>query len=160
MLGLSRQALLKCLTAACIAAAPVLTLAQAPAKAAPAKAPAAPAINTSTCTTCHANPETDNQHGGVGGYVYESNACLACHPTGNEDDVFDHNNTGFPLTGAHTATACVECHKVRENARLIFEERKTCHGRPASRPILASGGGHEGRGFQRSTPFRPPKRPS
>ena len=33
-----------------------------------------------TCTGCHTNPETDDAHDMVGGYVYEDNACLACHP--------------------------------------------------------------------------------
>ncbi|MBP6825825.1 MAG: hypothetical protein KA165_04600, partial [Saprospiraceae bacterium] len=63
-----------------------------------------------TCTTCHVNPETNNQHNGVNGYSYNSPACLACHPTGNSTDVFDHNNTQFPLTGAHQSAACVDCH--------------------------------------------------
>ena len=63
-----------------------------------------------TCTTCHANPETDNQHNGVNGYVYNSPACLACHPTGDANNAFDHNNTNFPLTGAHLAADCIACH--------------------------------------------------
>ncbi len=63
-----------------------------------------------TCVTCHVNPETNNQHSGVNGYSYNSPACLACHPTGNKTDVFDHNNTAFPLTGAHLTTDCAACH--------------------------------------------------
>jgi hypothetical protein len=63
-----------------------------------------------TCVTCHANPETDNQHNGVNGYSFDSPACLACHPTGDADLVFDHNSTAFPLTGAHTSLDCVDCH--------------------------------------------------
>jgi hypothetical protein len=63
-----------------------------------------------TCTTCHGKSDTDGEHGGVGGYVYESNACLACHPTGSEDDNFDHNRTNFPLTGAHISVDCNDCH--------------------------------------------------
>ncbi len=63
-----------------------------------------------TCTTCHEKNETDDDHDGVGGYVYESGACLACHPTGNEEGNFDHNNTNFPLTGAHISVTCNECH--------------------------------------------------
>lgn len=35
-----------------------------------------------TCLTCHKQGETDDEHDGVGGYIYESNACLACHPDG------------------------------------------------------------------------------
>ena len=63
-----------------------------------------------TCTTCHEKNETDDDHDGVGGYVYESNACLACHPTGSEDNVFNHNDTNFPLTGAHNGVDCNDCH--------------------------------------------------
>lgn len=64
---------------------------------------------TFSCTGCHTNPGTDNEHGGVNGYVYESTACLACHPTGSEN-TFDHNSTNFPLRGAHANTDCLQCH--------------------------------------------------
>lgn len=63
-----------------------------------------------TCITCHANPETDEEHTGVNGYVYNSSACFGCHPNGEGDSGFDHNATAFPLTGAHTTVSCVECH--------------------------------------------------
>ncbi len=63
-----------------------------------------------TCITCHANPETNEQHTGVNGYVYSSPACLACHPNGEGDFGFDHNSTAFPLTGAHTTVNCLDCH--------------------------------------------------
>ncbi len=63
-----------------------------------------------TCVTCHANPETDQQHNGINGYVYNSSACLACHPTGQGQGGFDHNTTNFPLTGAHTTVNCINCH--------------------------------------------------
>jgi hypothetical protein len=32
-----------------------------------------------TCTNCHAKTATDQQHGGVNGYVYNSVNCYACH---------------------------------------------------------------------------------
>lgn len=63
-----------------------------------------------TCTSCHINPETNDAHTSVNGYVYENTACLACHPTGDADNVFDHANTNFPLTGAHVQANCIECH--------------------------------------------------
>ena len=64
-----------------------------------------------SCITCHINPETDDEHEGVSGYIYEDNACLVCHPTGDADMAFDHNaNTNFPLTGAHIGLDCLECH--------------------------------------------------
>lgn len=67
-------------------------------------------ISDFTCITCHINPETDEAHVSVNGYSYNSPACLACHPTGDADNVFNHNNTGFPLTGAHTTADCIQCH--------------------------------------------------
>lgn len=33
-----------------------------------------------TCVTCHEKGETNDDHDEVPGYIYESNACLACHP--------------------------------------------------------------------------------
>ncbi len=63
-----------------------------------------------TCITCHANPETDEEHAGVNGYFYQSEACLACHPTGDADNPFDHNDSNFPLTGAHLTVDCIDCH--------------------------------------------------
>ncbi|MEP6795247.1 MAG: hypothetical protein ABJB16_13035 [Saprospiraceae bacterium] len=63
-----------------------------------------------TCVTCHANPETNNKHNGISGYVYNSTACLACHPNGDALGGFDHNTTSFPLTGAHTTVNCLQCH--------------------------------------------------
>jgi hypothetical protein len=66
-----------------------------------------------SCTDCHEHnkPDMDNEHDDVSGYVYESLACLGCHPTGNADDAFDHNSTDFPLTGSHLLTGCIECHQ-------------------------------------------------
>ena len=34
----------------------------------------------------------------------------ACHPTGDSDTAFDHDNTNFPLTGEHIGVACLDCH--------------------------------------------------
>ncbi|KAF0197546.1 MAG: hypothetical protein FD166_1849 [Bacteroidetes bacterium] len=65
-----------------------------------------------SCIECHDHnqPETNNQHNGIGGYAYNSPACFACHPTGDASAGFNHNTTSFPLTGAHTTTACIDCH--------------------------------------------------
>ncbi|MDD8017472.1 MAG: cytochrome c3 family protein [Bacteroidota bacterium] len=37
-----------------------------------------------SCITCHEHAKTsmDSKHGGVSGYVYDSNACYRCHPQG------------------------------------------------------------------------------
>lgn len=37
-----------------------------------------------TCVTCHTIGETADAHDGVNGYVYESTACLQCHPDGSD----------------------------------------------------------------------------
>ena len=63
-----------------------------------------------TCVTCHTSGETNDQHNGVSGYLYESTACLACHPTGDAQNAFNHDLSGFPLTGAHTSVSCIDCH--------------------------------------------------
>jgi len=34
-----------------------------------------------TCVTCHTLGDMNDDHDGVSGYVYESNACFACHPS-------------------------------------------------------------------------------
>ena len=65
-----------------------------------------------TCTDCHEHNSSDmnEEHSGISGYVYSSNACFECHPTGSEDFIFNHNTSNFPLTGAHTTTDCASCH--------------------------------------------------
>ena len=63
-----------------------------------------------SCVGCHTNPETDEDHVGIPGYNYNSPSCLACHPTGSAMDGFNHNNTAFPLTGAHLSVDCAQCH--------------------------------------------------
>ncbi len=41
-----------------------------------------------SCIDCHAHPRSDmdDEHDEVNGYVYESMACYACHPNGEEDE--------------------------------------------------------------------------
>ncbi len=42
--------------------------------------------STFTCTSCHehSKSEMDDEHDDVGDYLYQSPACLACHPNGKE----------------------------------------------------------------------------
>ena len=68
--------------------------------------------NTPTaCFSCHEddfNSVQDPNHV-ANNFSHE---CLDCHNTSDWDDVlFDHNNTGFPLTGAHVPLNCIECHE-------------------------------------------------
>ena len=65
-----------------------------------------------TCIDCHEHnrSDMDEDHNGIGGYIYSSPACLECHPNGTEEGSFNHNSSNFPLTGAHISTDCIDCH--------------------------------------------------
>ena len=65
-----------------------------------------------TCISCHEHnqSEMNDEHRGINGYSYVSTACYNCHPNGSEDGAFSHSTTGFPLTGAHLASTCADCH--------------------------------------------------
>jgi len=63
-----------------------------------------------SCLTCHEQGETGNDHIGINGYSYDNQSCLACHPDGSAEGSFNHNESGFPLTGAHLTTDCILCH--------------------------------------------------
>jgi len=66
-----------------------------------------------TCIDCHEHSnqgDVTNDHEGIGGFSYNSDACYQCHPQGTTEGGFNHNATQFPLTGAHTATPCASCH--------------------------------------------------
>jgi len=67
--------------------------------------------NTPTdCYSCHAqnyNSTTNPNHAAS----QFPTTCNQCHSTtGWKPASFDHSTTQFPLTGAHTAVACVQCH--------------------------------------------------
>jgi hypothetical protein len=66
-----------------------------------------------TCISCHEHnqQEMDDKHQGVQGYIYTSEACLSCHPTGEKGNAFNHINSNFPLTGAHVSLNCQQCHQ-------------------------------------------------
>lgn len=55
------------------------------------------------CYSCH---QPDDQHRGQFGQD-----CAACHSTSSwQHAVFDHSQTGFPLTGKHLQVDCQDCH--------------------------------------------------
>jgi hypothetical protein len=62
------------------------------------------------CFSCHEtdyNGTTDPDHQASG----FSTDCTQCHTTTAwEPSTFDHNNTAFPLTGAHVSASCTGCH--------------------------------------------------
>jgi len=64
-----------------------------------------------TCVSCHQtdyNGTTNPSHQTAG----FSTTCTTCHTTVTwQGAQFDHNSTQFPLTGAHQAVVCQDCHK-------------------------------------------------
>jgi hypothetical protein len=53
--------------------------------------------------------------------------CQSCHSTAAwQPATFDHNLVGFPLTGAHTALACSQCH-ANNNFNLTVKTCVSCH---------------------------------
>ncbi|MCC7071388.1 MAG: hypothetical protein IT383_08700 [Deltaproteobacteria bacterium] len=78
------------------------------------------------CATCHDHdqPTALSQHGtemSRFGYVWESNACLACHPVSQVPGLVDHEPE-FPLSppsgaGAHEPLSCRDCHLDPANRR-------------------------------------------
>jgi nitrate/TMAO reductase-like tetraheme cytochrome c subunit len=68
--------------------------------------------NTPTdCYSCHQNDYngvTDPSHV-LNNFDHD---CTICHNTQSwSPALFDHANTQFPLTGAHTGVACIDCHQ-------------------------------------------------
>lgn len=84
-----------------------------------------------SCLTCHEHnqTDTDSEHNGVNGYVYESTACLSCHPTGggegDGESPFNHANTAFLLTGSHVGLTCESCHTSGYTG--TSKECESCH---------------------------------
>jgi hypothetical protein len=84
------------------------------------------AHQTVPCTQCHINNQYtgtpidcwschENDYRGADDPDHEANNfsqdCTECHSTAAwEPATFDHNQTNFPLTGAHTTLNCLECH--------------------------------------------------
>jgi hypothetical protein len=53
--------------------------------------------------------------------------CATCHNTSSwTTATFDHNNTAFPLTGAHITVPCVQCH-VNNNYTTLSTTCYGCH---------------------------------
>ena len=84
----------------------------------------------SACESCHL--EEDPHQG-----QFIGTTCASCHTTASFTvAAFNHDNTRFPLTGAHLKTQCADCHK-QETApdqtlftrfRPIGRECHDCHG--------------------------------
>lgn len=84
-----------------------------------------------TCVSCHEHAQTtvDPAHAGVAGYIYNSTACLGCHPQGNASTLSrgDHGmffaiDVGTP----HAAAQCSDCHTNAAD-RTQFTCLTSCH---------------------------------
>jgi hypothetical protein len=85
-------------------------------------------LNSTACVTCHLKDfqGTTNPNHVSGGFAQ---TCETCHTTSSwMGAAFDHNKTGFPLTGLHTVPprACTDCH-VNNNYTLNNTACVSCH---------------------------------
>ena len=72
-------------------------------------------ITSTACYPCHTTDwnSTQTLGGNVPNHITAGfpQTCDTCHDTINwADSTFNHNNTGFPLTGLHTSVQCAQCH--------------------------------------------------
>jgi hypothetical protein len=84
-------------------------------------------LSSTACVTCHQtdynNARTPVDH------VAQAfpTTCDMCHDTTAwTNATFNHNNTPFPLTGAHTTVACANCH-VNNNYTTVPTDCYSCH---------------------------------
>ena len=63
----------------------------------------------SDCYSCHQSNFAAAPNHTTQNYPHD---CTLCHSTTSwQGSTFDHSKTAFPLTGAHTTTACLSCHQ-------------------------------------------------
>jgi hypothetical protein len=85
-------------------------------------------LNSTACVTCHLKDyqgTTNPNH--VATNIPQT--CDQCHSTSSWlNATFNHNNTGFPLTGSHTVPprACTDCH-VNNNYNITNTTCVSCH---------------------------------
>jgi hypothetical protein len=85
-------------------------------------------LNSTACVSCHLK----DYQGTTNPNHVSSNfpqTCDQCHSTATwSNAAFDHNNTGFPLTGSHTVPprACTDCH-VNNNYTITNTTCVSCH---------------------------------
>ena len=83
-------------------------------------------LTSGACVTCHLKDfqGTTNPNHVAGGFPQ---TCDACHNTTSwAGATFNHNNTPFPLTGAHTTVPCANCH-VNNNYTTLPTACYGCH---------------------------------
>ena len=83
-------------------------------------------LTSTACVSCHLTDyqNTNNPNHVTGGFPQQ---CDVCHSTAAWSPAsFNHNNTSFPLTGAHTKVACANCH-VNNNYTTLPTDCFGCH---------------------------------
>ncbi len=98
-----------------------------------------PRRQTALCLGCHKQVAADiRDRRGYHGHLADAGTgeCRACHPEhkGRAADIvslsrpaFDHRLTGFPLTGAHAALPCSQCHTPHRAWRDAPQTCRQCH---------------------------------
>jgi hypothetical protein len=89
-------------------------------------------LNSKACMGCHlANWQSTATIGGAvpnhitAGFPQD---CSFCHSTTNwTSATFNHNTTGFPLTGAHTSVTCALCHVGGNYSGTLPTDCYNCH---------------------------------
>jgi hypothetical protein len=95
-------------------------------------------VGHASCAACHSDP-----HGGAMG-----TACRDCHtteawhrvPRGSLEGRFDHDRTGFPLTGGHAGLACSACHRPESVAGIRIRFARGTESFTYPRPLAGSCG--------------------
>jgi nitrate/TMAO reductase-like tetraheme cytochrome c subunit len=83
-------------------------------------------LTNTACNACHLPDyqKTNNPNHASAGFPQQ---CDVCHnTTAWTPATFNHNNTSFPLTGAHTSVACANCH-LNNNYTSIPTDCYSCH---------------------------------
>ncbi len=102
-----------------------------------------------TPTDCYACHQQDDAHNGQFG-----TQCAQCHSTTAwKPATFDHNQTAFPLTGAHAQIACEACHQNGQYSALPTS-CVACHAEPT---FHAGAFGTDCQACHSTTAWRPAK---
>jgi hypothetical protein len=83
-------------------------------------------LTNTACVACHLSDfnSTTNPNHTAAGFPQQ---CDVCHnTTAWIPSSFNHNNTPFPLTGAHTTVPCANCH-VNNNYTTVPTDCYSCH---------------------------------
>ena len=78
-------------------------------------------VASAACEDCHEDPHRSLQRAGE--------ACEGCHETPATWEVpgFDHDLTGYSLTGVHADVPCADCHGASVVQPLPYDDCEDCH---------------------------------